>query len=128
MDGLAAWWSQLTSIEATWLAIGLTGQSMFFMRFLMQWIATERARRSVVPEVFWYFSIAGGAIVLAYGIHRADPVIILGQCAGVTIYSRNLYFIWKEKLELRRAERASPELNLEPGLEPLKTPDRSSGR
>lgn len=102
MSGIEAWWSQLTSIELTWVIIGLLGQSLFFMRFLLQWIATERARRSVVPEVFWYFSIGGGAIVLAYGIHRADPVIILGQCAGVTVYTRNLYFIWKEKLERRR--------------------------
>ncbi len=103
LDGITAWWNQLTSIEFTWVVIGLAGQSLFFMRFLLQWIATERARRSVVPEVFWYFSIGGGMIVLAYGIHRADPVIILGQCAGVTVYSRNLYFIWKEKRELRAA-------------------------
>lgn len=109
MEGFAAWWDQMTSIDNTWLAIGLAGQSMFFMRFLMQWLATERARRSVVPEVFWYFSIGGGLIVFAYGIHRADPVIVIGQCAGVTIYSRNLYFIWKEKLALRRAKRIESE-------------------
>jgi lipid-A-disaccharide synthase-like uncharacterized protein len=104
---IAAWWNQLTSIELTWVVIGLVGQSLFFMRFLLQWIATERARRSVVPEVFWYFSIGGGMIVLAYGIHRADPVIILGQCAGVTVYTRNLYFIWKEKGEQRRQRAAA---------------------
>ncbi len=109
MSEISAWWDQLTSIELTWVLIGLLGQSLFFMRFLMQWIATERARRSVVPEVFWYFSIGGGMIVLAYGIHRADPVIILGQCAGVTVYTRNLYFIWKEKGERRREVAAQAE-------------------
>jgi lipid-A-disaccharide synthase-like uncharacterized protein len=106
VSDIAAWWNQLTSIELTWVLIGLAGQSLFFMRFLLQWIATERARRSVVPEVFWYFSIGGGVIVLAYGIHRADPVIILGQCAGVTVYTRNLYFIWKEKLARKRTLKA----------------------
>lgn len=103
MDSLAEWWQKLSAIELTWVAIGLFGQSMFMMRFLIQWISTERARRSVVPEAFWYFSIAGGLIVLAYGIHRADQVIILGQLAGVSIYSRNLYFIWGEKRRLAAA-------------------------
>ena len=73
-------------------------------RFLIQWITSERENRSVIPEAFWYFSIAGGVIVLAYGVHRADPVIIIGQLTGVSIYSRNLYFIWRDK---RHAARTS---------------------
>ena len=105
MQTLAEWWRELSSAELAWVAIGLFGQSMFMMRFLIQWITSERANRSVIPEAFWYFSIAGGAIVLAYGVHRADPVIIVGQLAGVTIYSRNLYFIWRDKL---RAARPGP--------------------
>ena len=63
----------------------------------MQWIYSERARRSIVPEVFWYFSLLGGALLLAYAIHRTDPVFIAGQSLGLLIYSRNIYFIWREK-------------------------------
>ena len=70
---------------------------MFMMRFIMQWIYSERARRSIVPEVFWYFSLLGGALLLAYAIHRTDPVFIAGQSLGLLIYSRNIYFIWREK-------------------------------
>jgi lipid-A-disaccharide synthase-like uncharacterized protein len=75
-----------------WLAIGFTGQALFFGRFLVQWIATERARRSVVPVAFWHLSIAGGLITLAYAIHRADPVFIAGQSVGTIVYARNLWF------------------------------------
>ncbi len=70
---------------------------MFTARFLVQWIASERAGESVVPVAFWYFSILGGLIVLAYGIHKVEPVIILGQLPGVLIYSRNLWLINKRK-------------------------------
>ena len=96
MLGFSQWWDQVSSIEATWLIIGLLGQGCFMMRFLFQWICSERARRSVVPVIFWYFSIGGCILVLAYGIHRADPVIIIGQLTGTIIYARNLYFIWRE--------------------------------
>jgi len=80
-----------TTINTAWLAIGLLGQALFTARFLYQWLASERARASVVPRAFWYFSIAGGMMLLAYAIHRVDPVFILGQSAGVFIYARNLY-------------------------------------
>lgn len=99
MLGFSQWWEQVSSIEATWLAIGLLGQGCFMMRFLFQWICSERARRSVIPVVFWYFSIGGSIMVLAYGVHRADPVIIIGQLTGTVIYARNLYFIWREGRE-----------------------------
>lgn len=79
--------------ELAWVLFGLTGQLMFTGRFLVQWIASERARRSVVPIAFWYFSIAGGVVLLAYAIYRRDPVFILGQSLGVIIYSRNLWLI-----------------------------------
>jgi len=79
--------------DQVWLAIGLLGQAFFSARFVVQWIATERRRRSVVPHQFWYFSIGGGLTLLAYAIHRGDPVFILGQAAGLFVYSRNLYFI-----------------------------------
>ena len=67
---------------------------MFSMRFIIQWIASERARKSIVPEVFWYFSFAGGAMLLAYAIYRGDPVFILGQGMGLFIYARNIQLIW----------------------------------
>jgi lipid-A-disaccharide synthase-like uncharacterized protein len=80
-----------------WLAVGLLGQACFFGRFLIQWIASERRRRSVVPVAFWYFSIVGGVILLAYAIHRQDPVFILGQATGLLVYARNLYFIGHQR-------------------------------
>ena len=97
MSGLAAWWASVTTAELVWLSIGFTAQLMFSMRFLVQWIYSERARQSVVPEVFWYFSFVGGAMLLVYAIHRVDPVFILGQAMGLVIYSRNIYFIWRSK-------------------------------
>jgi len=81
------------TMEQLWLGIGLLGQAMFSMRFLIQWIVSERRRESVIPVPFWYFSIAGGLTLLAYAIYRLDPVFILGQSTGVFVYARNLYFI-----------------------------------
>jgi lipid-A-disaccharide synthase-like uncharacterized protein len=74
------------------------------MRFLVQWIATERARASIIPETFWYFSFFGGILLLAYACYRADPVFIIGQTTGLAIYSRNIYFIWLSKRESSQAE------------------------
>lgn len=88
--GVADW------VEFWWVAFGLFGQLMFTGRFLIQWIASERARRSVVPLAFWYFSLIGGVILLSYAIHRHDPVFILGQSLGVFIYTRNLWLIRRE--------------------------------
>lgn len=82
--------------EFWWVAFGLGGQLLFTARFLVQWIASERARRSVVPLAFWYFSIGGGAILLAYAIYRGDPVFIFGQSMGLFIYLRNLWLIHAE--------------------------------
>ncbi|MEE9139813.1 MAG: lipid-A-disaccharide synthase N-terminal domain-containing protein [Alphaproteobacteria bacterium] len=76
-----------------WLAVGFLGQAMFSMRFLIQWLSSERHRRSIIPVAFWYFSVAGGSILLAYAIWRLDPVFIVGQAGGLLIYGRNLYFI-----------------------------------
>ena len=85
--------------EQVWLAVGLAGQAFFTMRFLVQWIATERRRKSVVPREFWYFSIGGGLTLLFYALHLGDPVFILGQSAGLIVYSRNLYFVRREGRE-----------------------------
>ncbi len=83
--------------EFWWVALGLFGQLMFTGRFLVQWIASERARKSVMPVLFWYFSLAGGLILLAYAIYRHDPVFILGQSLGVFVYLRNLVLIYREQ-------------------------------
>jgi lipid-A-disaccharide synthase-like uncharacterized protein len=80
-----------------WLIIGFIGQALFFMRFLVQWIASERKGESVIPTPFWYFSLAGGLTLLAYSIYKQDPVFILGQSAGTFIYIRNLVLIFRKK-------------------------------
>ncbi|MGH7313478.1 MAG: lipid-A-disaccharide synthase N-terminal domain-containing protein, partial [Candidatus Rokuibacteriota bacterium] len=77
----------MLTTEYVWVGIGLFGQALFSARFLVQWIATERKRRSVVPRQFWYFSVGGGLTLLAYAIYRLDPVFILGQAAGLLVYS-----------------------------------------
>ena len=87
-----------TSIPLPWLLLGFAGQALFSMRFLVQWIYSERHRQSLIPVGFWYFSIAGGAMLLSYAIYRQDPVFIVGQSAGFFIYSRNLYFIHRRRL------------------------------
>ena len=84
--------------EFWWVVIGLGGQLMFTGRFLVQWIASERQKKSVIPLAFWYLSIGGGLILLAYAIYRKDPVFILGQSMGLSIYLRNLWLIRAEKI------------------------------
>ena len=84
-------------IEPIWLAIGFAGQALFSTRFIVQWIMSERVGKSVIPLAFWIFSIAGGVTLLAYAIHRADPVIIAGQAGGLVVYARNLWLIRKER-------------------------------
>ncbi len=81
------------SNDTVWLVIGFVGQGLFTARFLVQWLASERKKQSVIPVMFWYFSILGGTTLLVYSIHKQDPVFILGQGAGLLIYARNLYFI-----------------------------------
>ncbi|MCA0404620.1 MAG: lipid-A-disaccharide synthase N-terminal domain-containing protein [Proteobacteria bacterium] len=82
-----------------WAAFGMAGQLLFAARFIVQWWASEKAGRSVVPLSFWFFSIGGAGIVLAYGIQKRDPVIILGQALSFFIYFRNLALIAKERRE-----------------------------
>jgi lipid-A-disaccharide synthase-like uncharacterized protein len=77
-----------------WVVLGFVAQAFFTMRFVVQWIASERARRSVVPVAFWFFSIGGGALLLVYALYRRDPVFIAGQGLGLVVYMRNLYFIF----------------------------------
>jgi lipid-A-disaccharide synthase-like uncharacterized protein len=80
-----------------WIALGFLAQALFTMRFAVQWIASERAGRSVVPMAFWLFSIGGGILLLVYALYRRDPVFIVGQGLGVFIYLRNLQFVLRER-------------------------------
>ena len=76
-----------------WVVLGFVAQAFFTMRFVVQWIASERARKSVMPVAFWFFSIGGGVLLLVYALYRKDPVFIAGQSLGLVVYARNLYFI-----------------------------------
>ena len=81
-------------INLDWgIMIGYIAQLLFAMRFVVQWIASERAGRSVVPMAFWVFSIGGGLLLLGYALYRKDPVFIIGQAFGVFVYLRNLQFV-----------------------------------
>ena len=104
---LALWWSTMTTLDLVWLGIGLTGQIMFTARWLIQWIISEKAKRSIVPELFWYLSLFGGLMVLSYGVYKIEPVLILGQF-GVFIYARNIYFIHRTNREDRVDAPKSP--------------------
>jgi lipid-A-disaccharide synthase-like uncharacterized protein len=84
-----------------WLIVGFVGQALFTMRFVVQWLQSERMRRSVVPEAFWYFSLLGGVTLLTYAIHRGDPVFIVGQASGLFIYLRNISLIMRERKKLK---------------------------
>lgn len=97
METLASWLGAETRAELTWVLVGLGGQALFMMRFVIQWIVSEKAKRSTIPVSFWWLSIGGAVILLAYAIYRADPVFILGQSLGFFIYARNLWLIHAEQ-------------------------------
>ncbi|MGH8467770.1 MAG: lipid-A-disaccharide synthase N-terminal domain-containing protein [Gammaproteobacteria bacterium] len=92
--------------EQAWIIVGFTSQALFGTRFLIQWLTSERAKRSVIPAAFWYFSVAGSLVLLCYSLHKLDPVFIVGQIAGLFIYVRNLYLLHRVKktLSLRPGE------------------------
>ncbi len=85
--------------EHIWVAVGFGGQALFASRFLVQWIATERRRQSVVPTAFWYLSLGGGLVLLSYALTIGDPVFITGQSFGVVVYSRNLWFVHRRRVD-----------------------------
>jgi lipid-A-disaccharide synthase-like uncharacterized protein len=80
-----------------WVLLGFVAQIMFTLRFIVQWIASERAGHSVVPLAFWLFSIGGGLLLLVYALYRRDPVFIAGQAFGVFVYLRNLQFVLRDR-------------------------------
>jgi len=89
--------TSLSTEELIWLGIGFFGQSLFFSRWLLQWFVSEKKAESQIPVSFWYMSLAGSAIVLAYAIHKIDPVFIAGQSVGTVVYIRNLILIHRAK-------------------------------
>jgi lipid-A-disaccharide synthase-like uncharacterized protein len=106
MDWLTRVFGVESGYELAWIGIGLAGQAMFMVRFIVQWIVSERARRSVIPVSFWWFSVGGAAILLLYAIHRLDPVFILGQLLGFVVYFRNIWLVRAERR--RRRSRHGP--------------------
>ena len=84
--------------QTIWLGIGFLGQALFSARFIVQWLASERVRQSVIPHAFWWFSLAGGVTLLAYALWRGDPVFVFGQSLGLVVYVRNLMLIRRHRL------------------------------
>jgi lipid-A-disaccharide synthase-like uncharacterized protein len=80
-----------------WVLLGYAGQTLFAMRFIVQWVASERVGRSVIPMAFWFFSLGGGVLLFAYALYIRDPVFIIGQGLGLFVYLRNLYFVVRER-------------------------------
>ena len=80
-----------------WVLLGFVAQGFFTLRFVVQWIASERARKSVIPLSFWLFSLGGGVLLFAYALYRRDPVFIVGQGFGVFVYLRNLHFVLRDR-------------------------------
>ena len=98
----------MSSTEMVWVGIGFFGQGLFFGRWVVQWLVSERNAESRVPVAFWYMSLIGGLITLAYAIYRRDPVFIAGQSVGAIVYVRNLMFIHRAGRNTKAASPASP--------------------
>lgn len=105
-DAVASLFSGPITFDDMWLAIGFAGQILFFMRFLVQWIVSEKSGKSVIPDVFWYFSLGGGLVLLTYAIHRQDPVFIMGQSIGLVVYIRNIMLVMRERRAQQQATSA----------------------
>jgi len=90
------------------LVFGFTGQALFSARFIIQWVASERARRSVMPVLFWYFSLAGGLTLFIYATYREDPVFMRGQGMGLIVYIRNLFLIRHERRAMKLVSPPDP--------------------
>lgn len=103
-DGVRHFIDGMPPTDLAWLAIGLVGQCLFMMRFIVQWIHSERHQQSLIPVSFWYLSLSGGLIVLAYGVHKLDPVIILGQLPGTIVYTRNLMLLQRTNARDKRVD------------------------
>ncbi len=98
---------QISRTELFWVVLGATGQLVFAMRFIWQWIVSERCGQSVIPVAFWWFSLAGGFILVVYTSFR-DPVLVPGQLAGVVVYVRNLMLIRRARMMERPSGAPNP--------------------
>lgn len=96
------------SHEAIWLWVGILGQLLFTSRFIVQWLSSEQAGKSVVPVGFWYLSLFGGVTLFVYAYHRQEPVFVAGQSLGVFIYLRNLLLIHRERVLARKVVEHHP--------------------
>lgn len=105
IEAMIRFFGATSGAELAWIGAGFLAQAMFTMRFVVQWIASETAGRSTVPTAFWYLSVAGGAMLLAYAVRRGDPVFIVGQASGLVVYLRNIYLIRAERHRTLRLAR-----------------------
>ena len=93
MNDLLAYFKIHDTADLIWLGLGVVAQLMFSLRFIIQWLVSEKQKRSVIPAAFWWFSVIGGIMLLAYGIPRGEPIIMLGQGLGIVVYIRNLMLL-----------------------------------
>ena len=91
------------TLDHVWVMVGFLGQALFTARFIVQWFKSEIVGKSVIPLAFWWFSVGGGVVLLAYAIYKMDPVFIAGQAGGLIVYARNLYLIFRERAAERRS-------------------------
>ena len=84
------------SASTFFVTLGFVAQAVFASRFIVQWIASEKEKRSVIPMAFWYLSLTGGLLLTVYAVYRKDPVFILGQASGLIVYTRNIVLRWRE--------------------------------
>jgi lipid-A-disaccharide synthase-like uncharacterized protein len=110
-DGTASSFKEklFTQLTDPWVVFGFAAQAMFMMRFVLQWLASEKRQKSYVPVAFWYFSLAGGLMLFSYAVRQQDPVFIFGQGLGCFIYIRNLILIYRRKAALNKAKRERAE-------------------
>jgi lipid-A-disaccharide synthase-like uncharacterized protein len=101
--------------ESWVLALGFGGQALFASRFLVQWVASEREKRSVIPHVFWYLSLGGATVLFTYAFLRRDPVFMVGQATGSFVYLRNLTLIRRERTALQQAAASEDDSSDPPG-------------
>ncbi len=108
-ESSTAWLQKLwDNIWDPWFVFGMVAQAVFFLRFVVQWIVSERRKRSTIPIAFWYLSLVGGLLTFVYACKKADPVFMLGQLLACTIYVRNLMLIHgREGRRRSRADRAA---------------------
>ncbi len=102
------WHEIALQMSDPWKIFGIGAQFLFMMRFIVQWVASEKSKKSVIPPAFWYFSILGALSLLVYGIKQREPVIILGQSVPILIYVRNLYLLKKYENRTRAENIGSP--------------------